>query len=166
MKFTKVAAILGAMGAFLNWKADEVPIDAENKKLDLTAEQVTKLKAHFGDAYADKMLEAVDGEIKAYLDKDMNLKAIQDELDAIVKEKALKKDDLADAKEKGNDEGTIAAKLELLNKAHTDEKALRIQLEEQVKLLIAESEGDVPSAILKNLKKDMKHSETHLFASL
>ena len=155
-----------ALMALLGIAAEaQIPIDAEKKALNLTDDQVRKLKAHFGDEYATEMLKTIDGEIKAHLDSNMNLKAIKDELDAIVKEKALKAEDLADAKDKNADEGDIAAKLELLNKAHSEEKALRIKLEEQVQALMKESEGDVPSAILKNLQKDMKHSDTHLFAS-
>jgi hypothetical protein len=140
--FGKVTAILAGMMTLFGMKAEsEIPINATEKKLDLSAEQITKLKAHFGEDYAAKMLEAVDGEIKAHLDGDMSLKAIQDELDAIIKEKDLNAKDLNAAKENKQDEGTIAAKIELLNGSLTAERRKREELEAQVQLLMEQPEG-------------------------
>lgn len=155
-----------AMMALFGYAAEsEIPIDAQAKALKLSDDQVAKLKAHFGDEYATKMQESVNKEIKAFMDKNMDLKAIQDELDAIVEEKELIAQELEDGKQ--NDAGAqdISKKLELLNAAHTAEKKKREELEAQVRLLMEDGLGDRPETVIKgNQSMKIVHSATHLFA--
>jgi len=159
------ATILGMM-VLLGFSAEsEIPIDAENKALNLSAEQIAKLEAHFGKDYAKKMVEGVNHEIKAAMENNTDLKAIQDEIDAIVKEKALKAEELQEGKNAGANAPDLSQKLELLNKAHTDEKAKREELQGMVKKLMAEGVGDVPETVIKgNAGMKVGHSNTHLFA--
>lgn len=164
--FKNLVKTIGAMMVLLGFKAEaDIPISAEKKALDLSAEQIAKLEAHFGKDYAKKMVEGVNQEIKAHMENNMDIKAIQDEIDAIVKEKALAKEEIEKDKEAGADSGDISKKIELLNKAHTDEKAKREELEATVKKLMDEGVGDKPDAIIPG-KAGMKvvHSNTHLFA--
>jgi hypothetical protein len=166
--FAGLKKTIAGMMALFNFKAEsDIPIDAEKKELNLTDEQVAKLKEHFGEDYATTMLETVNGEIKAYLENNLDVKAIQDELDAIVKEKDLKKKQLEGAKQEGGDETTLAEKLRLLNEAHSEEKKKREELEATVQKLMKEPEGDSPAVIIngKEVKTGMKHSGTHLFAT-
>jgi hypothetical protein len=155
-----------AMMALFGYKAEaDIPINAEKKELDLSADQIAKLKAHFGEDFAKKMVEGVNQEIKAHMENNLDIKAIQDEIDAIVREKALQKEDLEKDKDAGADSGDISKKIELLNKAHSDEKKLREELQATVKKLMDEGVGDKPEDVIKgNQGMKLVHSNTHLFA--
>jgi hypothetical protein len=155
-----------AMMALFGYKAEaDIPINAEKKELDLSADQIAKLKAHFGEDFAKKMVEGVNQEIKAHMENNLDIKAIQDEIDAIVREKALQKEEIEKDKDAGADSGDISKKIELLNKAHSDEKKLREELQATVKKLMDEGVGDKPEAIIKgNQGMKLVHSSTHLFA--
>jgi hypothetical protein len=155
-----------AMMALFGYKAEaDIPINAEKKELDLSADQIAKLKAHFGEDFAKKMVEGVNQEIKAHMENNLDIKAIQDEIDAIVREKALQKEDLEKDKDAGADSGDISKKIELLNKAHSDEKKLREDLQATVKKLMDEGVGDKPEDVIKgNQGMKLVHSNTHLFA--
>jgi len=165
--FGKLKQTVATMMVLLGFSAEaEIPINATEKKLDLSAEQVKKLEAALGPNYAKKMFSAIDGEIKAHLDKNMDLKAMQDELDAIIKENELNAQDVNRAQENNADEGTIAAKMELLNTSMSAMKKKNEELEAAVQQLMKEPEGDIPTAIIRHLGKGtMEHSATHLFAS-
>lgn len=165
--FGKVTSLIGMMKTLLGFKSEsDIPIDAENKKLNFTDEQIEKLKAATGGKFTEDMIAAVNDEIKAFLDKDMGLKAAQDELEAIIKEKELRKQALDEGKQQGEAEDTLAQKLQLLNDAHTEEKKKREELEAQVALLVKEPETDNPAAVInKTGNNTMKHSGTHLFAT-
>jgi hypothetical protein len=165
--FAKLKQTVATMMVLLGFSAEaEIPINATEKKLDLSAEQVKKLEAALGPDYAKKMFSAIDGEIKAHLDKNMDLKAMQDELDAIIKENQLNAEDVNRAQEENADEGTVAAKMELLNSSMSAMKKKNGELEAAVQKLMEQPEGDVPTAIIRNLgKTTMEHSATHLFAS-
>lgn len=164
--FKNLKMTVGAIMVLLGFKAEsEIPIDAVNKSLNLSAEEIAKLEAHFGKDYTTKMLEGVNQEIKVAMENNMDLKAIQDELDAIVKEKELKAEEVEEGKSAGADSEGISQKIELLNKAHSDEKAKVQELQATVKKLMDEGVGDQPDAIIKgNASMKLVHSNTHLFA--
>lgn len=164
--FKNLKQTVAAMMVLFGLKAEaDIPISAENKALDLSAEQIAKLEAHFGKDYAKKMVEGVNQEIKAHMDNNMDIKAIQDEIDAIVKEKALAKEEIEKDKETGADSGDISKKIELLANAHSDEKKLREELQATVAKLMDDGEGDKPDTIIKgNASMKLVHSSTHLFA--
>lgn len=164
--FKNLKQTIAAMMVLFGFSAEaDIPISAENKALDLTADQIAKLEAHFGKDYAKKMVEGVNAEIKAHMESNMDIKAIQDEIDAIVKEKALVQEELNKDQNAGANSGDISHKLELLNKAHSDEKKKREELEATVQKLMDEGVGDKPDAIIKpNHGMKVLHSNTHLFA--
>ncbi|MFL9844731.1 hypothetical protein [Flavobacterium rhizosphaerae] len=165
-KFGKLQKTLAAFMAVLGFsKEDDIPINAEEKKLDLTAEQMVALEKALGKAPTAQMIKAMDGEIKAALHGNLQLKAIQDELDAILKEQELIQEDLENPEAKTEDDATVSAKLERLNTALSAETKKRKELEATVQELLKDSEGDVPAAIIKLNKATMEHSATHLFAS-
>lgn len=162
----KLAKTFAAMMVLLGFSAEaDIPIDAENKGLNLTADQKAKLEAHFGKDYAKKMMEGIDSEIKSFMENNMDIKAIQDELDAIVAEKAAVAEELSDAKENNAPAEDISAKVKALNAALTKETGKREELQALVDKLMDEGVGDKPDAIINN-SKNMKivHSATHLFA--
>lgn len=167
--FSGLKNTMKALKTFFNFSADsDVPINAEKQELDLTEEQVAKLKSHFGEDYATRMMEAINGEIKSYLSSNLELKAIADELAAIEQEKKLKKEKLDTKASEEEEEGStsLTEQIQALNEAHTKERDLRIQLEEKVQQLMQDPEGDTPEQIIKGTQlKNMKHSATHLFAT-
>jgi hypothetical protein len=163
-KFKKTAAM---MLVLFGLKAEaDIPIDTELKALNLTADQKAKLEAHFGKEGTKKMMDSMNTEIKAFMENNLDIKAVQDELDAIVKEKDLNAKELESAKQSGAPADDISAKIELLNKAHSEEKEKRIELEATVKKVMDLGEGDKPDVII-NQTNAMKvvHSATHLNAS-
>lgn len=165
--FGKVSAIIAGFMSILNFsKMDDIPVNAEEKRLDFTPEQINKLKAQFGDEYFPQMLEAVDGEIKAYLSNNLQMKAIQDELAAILQEQQLADEEVSNANAKNPDTGgDVSASIQRLNAALTAETKKRKELEETVQALLKDPEGDAPAAVLKLTKSLMEHSATHLYGN-
>lgn len=160
--FGKMPNIVGSVLQFLGFKSvEEIPIDAENKKTNFTAEQVEKFKAAFGDKYQD-YIDAMDNEVKLQTSNNFDLKALEDELEALLQEKQ----NLSDANEEGGTSETDAkTKIELIkaNQAKTDAKL--IEQDKLIKKLMGERVGDVPEAIIRGNEKMKNHSATHLFAS-
>src|SRR5690606_17336104 len=167
MKWLKTQNIAMAIMSLLG--LEKIPIDAEAKKTNFSPEAIEKLKAEFGEDYAVKMQEALDIELSEILSgKNLQLKAIKDELDAIIAEKNLTSEELDKAEEKGDDPAAILAKLKLVTKAAEDKAA---ELEATVNKLIGTSEGDAPETVITGIHKSNKpgmkivHSNTHLFSS-
>ncbi len=163
--FNKLKATMGFMMIILGYGAEkEFPVDAESKSLKFKEDEIAKLKAHFGDNY-ETLMSTVNGEIKAYLENSTDMKAIQDEIDALVKEKDLNAKAIDDNSGEKPNAADTSEKLNLLANAHSEEKALRVKLQAQVDKLMNEGVGDQPEAIINNAQ-NMKvvHSATHLFA--
>ncbi|WP_339834934.1 hypothetical protein [uncultured Flavobacterium sp.] len=158
MKWKFLAKTATFLMALLN--ISEIPVNAENNVVDFTAEQDEKLKAHLGDVKLEDLKKAFNNELIAMKDNEqMDLKAIQDEIDALVKESNLSAEEIA--KIAKNEKGETGM-LETLQAIKADQQ----KTNEMVKKLIAEDIGDSPEAIIKNeFNKSMKHSETHLHAS-
>ena len=155
----KLKTTFAALVVFLGLKSTaDLPIDAEKQELKLTEEEVKKLKAHFGDNY-EKMIKGVNTEIKAYLSgKNLELKAIQDEL------AALEQENLNSSKIEGKTEDQILSRVKSIRRAmQANDKRIE-ELQGTIKKLMGEAVGDAPAAIIEN-KRAMKieHSATHLF---
>jgi hypothetical protein len=156
MKFKIMAGTVALLNALFGSK--ELPIDAENKQLNLDAAQRQKIVDALGEKDAEKAINGINSEIKAMADQNLILKAAKDELDALVLESGLTAEELAAAANdgEGNDNvlgivKTIAAK----NK----------EMASTINALLKEPEGDKPLAVIHGGKANMKHSATHLFGS-
>lgn len=164
-KFKKTAAM---MMVLFGYKAEsEIPIDLENKALNLTAEQKGKLEAHFGKDYTKKMLEGMNTEIKAFMENNLEIKAIKDEIDALVQEgvQISEEENAETAAANENPTEDISAKLAKISANQKGLQAKNKELEALVQKLMDSGEGDKPEAVI-NQSRTMKiaHSATHLFA--
>jgi hypothetical protein len=155
--FGKLKATVAWLLAFLD--TSEIPLNAENKAVAFTEDQEAKLKAKLGDDLLAKMKIELNKQIEAHHDDNLELKAIQDELDALTKETNLTEEELkkiAGSGEKG-DKSILAQVQEFT--------ALVKKQEATIQKLIKEDD-DSPEAVIKKHTGDMvKHSATHLFAS-
>lgn len=158
MKWKKMAQTVLAFCGLLDVK--ELPIDGENKALNLDAAQRQKIVDALGEEMANQAINGIDSEIKAMAQNNLNLKAIQDEIDAMVAESGLTAEELATMANENADTGTpnsIAAV-----------KAIGLKVKEQgdmIAKLLKEPEGDQPLAVIPGGKAIMRHSATHLFGS-
>ncbi len=162
--FEKLKATMGMFMVLLGYgKESDIPVDAEKKALNFSDAEVAKLKAHFGDKY-ETYIQAINGEIKAFLDKDMDMKAIHDELAAIIAEKQQNQENLDDATNNNAAEATTMELVQTLRASAQKEKEAREKLEAQLTKLMDEGVGDKPDEVIKN-SQAMKivHSATHLF---
>lgn len=139
----------------------DLPVNAETKEMDLSAEQETMAKKFLGKTYEEVKAE-INKELKESLDADFDLKAVEDELAAARKQAALL------AKENGGDTNRDenlsgeSPKLSLEQQI----KALSNEHQALVKKLVAEGVGDTGKVIQLNGGKQMRtHNSTHLNAS-
>ena len=137
----------------------EIPINAAGTEVDFSADQVNKLKALHGEDFVENLKASFNAELKAMADNNLDLKAIQDDIDAMVAQNQLTADELDAAG--GKDENTTGVSAAI--------KALSMKSKEQEKLiakLMMEDYGDVIGKILPlNADNKALHSATHLFAS-
>jgi hypothetical protein len=136
----------------------ELPIDAENKQLNLSAEQRQTIVDALGEKDAEKAINGINSEIKQMADGNLVLKAAQDELDALVLESGLTAEELANAAKEGDGNDNVLAIVKTI-------AAKNKEMASTIAKLINEPEGDKPTAIITGGKGDMKHSATHLFGS-
>lgn len=157
MKWKFMARTVAMLMAF--FKIEEIPLNAEGKEVAFSAEQETALSAKIGAEEVAKLKKALNQEISAMTDNNLELKAIQDEIDAMVAELELSEEELQTiAKDEKGDKETLAA-LKLIQSKQTE-------MHSTIQKLIGENIGDSPEAIIENKKNaKMKHSATHLFAS-
>jgi len=159
MKWKLVAQTVALIQALFGTK--ELPIDAENKQLNLSAEQRQKIVDALGEANAEKAINGINSEIKAMADENLLLKAAQDELDALVLESGLTAEELATAANEGNGNDNV---LDIVKKIAAKNK----EMESTIAKLIQEPEGDKPFEVIRGGQADrgtMKHSATHLFGT-
>lgn len=164
MELPKLKATVGRVLALLG--VNKLPINAETNTTDFSAEQKEKLEEALGAKLSAEAIEALDKEIKAVLENDLDLKAIQDEVRALLaiaqsEENINNNDDLAEPKATSTPTQEMSADEAL--------KELKMKIEEKDKLiakLIVEPEGDVkPSTGTAMTKQTFNHSATHLFAT-
>lgn len=156
MKWNLMAATAALFNALFGTK--DLPIDAENKQLNLSEEQKQLVIDALGKEDAEKAFNGFKKEIQAMADENLILKAAQDEIAALVLESGLTAEELAAGKEgEGNDNVlAIVKKVAAKNK----------EMESTIAKLIQEPEGDKPFAIVRGGKMEKAtHSATHLFAT-
>jgi hypothetical protein len=158
MKWKKMTQTVLAFCGLLGVK--ELPIDGENKALNLDAAQRQKIVDALGEKMADEAINGIDSEIKAMAENNLNLKAIQDEIDAMVAESGLSAEELATLANNNADSGSnnAIAAIQAIGAKNKQQEAIIAQL-------IKEPEGDKPLAVIQGGKATMKHSATHLFGS-
>jgi hypothetical protein len=156
MKWKIYAQTVAFLNALLGTK--ELPIDGENKSLNLDATQRQKIVDALGEKDAEKAINGINGEIKSMADGNLLLKAAQDELDALVLESGLSAEELANAANEGEGNDNVLAIVKTI-------AAKNKEMASTIAKLINEPEGDKPLEIIQGGKANMKHSATHLFGS-
>jgi len=156
MKWKFMAKTVMMLSALLGLK--ELPIDGENKALNLDAAQRQKIVDALGEKLADEAINGIDSEIKNLAQENLDLKAIQDEIDALVKESSLTEEEIKNiAKDEKGDNGTLASLKALGDKQK--------EMATTIAKLINEPEGNKPMEVIRGGGKTMQHSATHLFGS-
>jgi len=138
----------------------ELPIDGESNSLNLSAEQRQKIVDALGEDLAEKAINGIDSEIKNLAQTDLPLKAIQDEVDAMVKASGLTAEELKTLANENADDGS--------DKNVATVKAIAAKYKEKDALiakLIKDPEGDKPLEVIHGGGKQMQNSATHLFGS-
>lgn len=156
MKLNIMARTAALFALLLNRK--DLPIDAENKALNLDAEQRQKIVDALGEKDAEKAINGINSEIKQMADSNLILKAAQDELDALVLESGLTAEELKTQANEGEGNDNVLAIVKTI-------AAKNKEMADTIAQLIKEGEGDVPSAIINVTGRPMQHSKSHLFNS-
>lgn len=156
MKWKIMARTVALFSALLGIK--EIPIDGENQTLNLSAEERQKIVDALGEELANDAINGVNSEIKNMAQENLDIKAIKDEVAAMVKLSALTEEELKTvAKDDKGDPETLAL-VQAIAEKNNQQAAV-------IKKLLTETEGDKPLEVIKNSKETMKHSATHLFGS-
>jgi hypothetical protein len=87
MKWKFMAKTVGMLLAFLG--ISDIPLNAEGKEVAFSEEQEKKLNDNLGAEEVANIKAALNQEIKAMTTNNLELKAIQDEIAAMVKELEL-----------------------------------------------------------------------------
>lgn len=156
MKWKLMAMTAAFFGSLLGVK--ELPIDGENKSLNLDAAQRQKIVDALGEKDAEAAINGINAEIKNMANENLQLKAVQDEIAALVKESNLSAEEIANIAKDEKGDGETLATLQALTAKHKE-------MASTIAKLINEPEGDKPFAVIQGGKGTMKHSETHLFGS-
>jgi hypothetical protein len=156
MKWNIMAKTVALISALLGTK--EIPINGESQQLDLSAEQRQKIVDALGEGLAAEAINGINSEIKNMAQENLNIKAIQDEVAAMVRISALTEEELQALAKDGNGNPEAVA----LVKAVADKNNI---MATQIQKLIAEPEGDNPEAIISGKTKKIMHSATHLFGT-
>jgi hypothetical protein len=158
MKWKFMAKTVGMLLAFLG--ISDIPLNAEGKEVAFSEEQEKKLNDNLGAEEVANIKAALNQEIKAMTTNNLELKAIQDEIAAMVQELELTEEQQSAVTTNAKDDKEILASLKLI-------KEKQGEMSETIKKLIGENIGDIPEAIINNANKSAKmvHSATHVFAS-
>ena len=156
MKWKIMAKTVALFSALLGTK--DIPIDGEAQTLNLSAEQRQKIVDALGEELAGEAINGINSEIKNMAQENLNLKAIKDEVDAMVRLSALTEEELKNVAKDGNGAPETVALVQAIAKKNNEQAA-------QIQKLIADPEGDVPSAIIQGNSKKITHSASHLFGS-
>ena len=156
MKWKIMAKTVALFSALLGTK--DIPIDGEAQTLNLSAEQRQKIVDALGEDLAGEAINGINSEIKNMAQENLNLKAIKDEVDAMVRLSALTEEELKNVAKDGNGAPETVALVQAIAKKNNEQAA-------QIQKLIADPEGDVPFAIIQGNGKKITHSASHLFGS-
>ncbi|WP_445458424.1 hypothetical protein [Flavobacterium sp. HNIBRBA15423] len=148
-----VAALIALFGT------SELPVNAEKKEMELTPEQEALAKTALGEKYED-VRNAINKEMKEFAEHNFDLKAIQDELDAMRAELSLE----AEEKKPGSEERETKPVNVQLSELRKKFDAKLSEYDEKFKALLNEDIGDTGKTVVNN-KKQMQHSSTHLYGS-
>lgn len=158
MTFKKMAkTVLGFMAVL---GVAKLPIDAENQQLNLDDAQRQKIVNALGEKLAAEAINGIDQEIKDLAQNNLDLKAIQDEIAALVKETNLTEEELKDAassKDADDSSGTLASIKAISAKTK--------EMEATIAKLLTEPVGDSALEVIKNGAMNRAHTATHLFGS-
>lgn len=158
MNFKAMAKTAMAFMTLLGEK--KLPIDAENQKLNLDAAQKQKIVDALGEKLAEEAINGIDKEIKDLAQNNLDLKAIQDEIAALVKETNLTEEELknlASDKDADDNSATLASIKAIGAKTK--------EMEKTIAKLLTEPVGDSALEVIKNGAMNRAHSATHLFGS-
>lgn len=157
MKWKFLSRTVAAITALLSIK--ELPIDGENNALNLSAEQRQKIVDALGEKMADEAINGIDTEIKNMAQNNLDLKAIQDEIDALVKETNLSAEELETIAKDEKGDKSLLASIQMIG-------AKQKEMASTIAKLIQDPEGDKPLAIIRgNQMEKVAHSATHAFGS-
>lgn len=156
MKWKVMAKTVALFSALLGTK--DIPIDGEAQTLNLSAEQRQKIVDALGEDLAGEAINGINSEIKNMAQENLTIKAIKDEVAAMVELSALTNEELKNVAKDGNGDPETLALVQAIAKKNNEQAA-------QIQKLIADPEGDVPSAIIQGSGKKITHSATHLFGS-
>jgi hypothetical protein len=158
MKWTFMAKTVAMITTLLGM--NEIPIDAENQVVKLSAEDYAKIEKALGTKMTKEVIDGMNSEIKNLQGNNLQLKAIEDELAALRLETGLTEEELSTAAGNEKNSTDMLATLKAFAAKHKE-------MEGVISKLMAEPEGDNPEAIVKQLAGGGKvvHSATHLFAS-
>ena len=160
MTFKKMAkTVLGFMAVL---GVAKLPIDAENQQLNLDDAQRQKIVDALGEKLAEEAINGIDQEIKAMTQNNLDLKAIQDEIAALVRETNLTEEELKDVARsgEGDDNAQTLAAIKAIG-LKTKE------METTIAQLLNESVGDSALEVIRNseMARTGKHTATHLFGT-
>lgn len=158
MKWKFMAKTVGMLLAFFG--IDSIPLNAEGKEVAFSEEQEKLLGEKIGAEEVAKLKTALNQELKAMTSDNLELKAIQDEIAAMVKELNLSEEEESDITANSQDNKELLASLKLIKEKQQEMGAT-------IQKLIGENIGDVPLATIDPKLKNAKvmHSATHVFAS-
>jgi hypothetical protein len=156
MKWKIMAKTVALFSALLGTK--DIPIDGEAQTLNLSADQRQKIVDALGEDLAGEAINGINSEIKNMAQENLNLKAIQDEVAAMVRLSALTEEELKDVAKDGNGAPETLALVQAIAKKNNEQAS-------QIQKLLMDPEGDVPSAIIQGNGKKVMHSASHLFGS-
>jgi hypothetical protein len=159
MTFKKMAkTVLGFMAVL---GVAKLPIDAENQQLNLDDAQRQKIVDALGEKLAAEAINGIDQEIKEMAQNNLDLKAIQDEIAALVKETNLTEEELQNVARTGDGgNAEILASLKAIG-------AKNKEMETTIAKLLTDSVGDSALEVIRNSEMGTKgkHSATHLFGT-
>lgn len=156
MKWKFMANTVIFLKTFFDFK--ELPVNAEKKEVDFSADQEKKLIARFGVDYVDNLKTALNQELKAMHDDNLELKAMQDEIDAMVALSGLTAEELKSVPTKEDGNQDYAATIKAISEKQAEHTKLLTKV-------LAEGIGDQGKVIDINKNKMHNHSATHLNAS-
>lgn len=157
MKWKWMAQTVAMIGALLGVK--EIPINGESQEINLDAAQRQKIVDALGEELAAKAINGMNSEIKNMAQENLDVKAIQDEIDAMVKASALDEDELKNVAKNEDGNPETVALLQAVTKKQEAQAAI-------IQKLMNDSEGDVPGAVITGNKNTRAmHTASHLFGS-
>lgn len=151
MQFARLKKTVAMLIAFLGIK--DIPLNAEKTEVSFSEDQEKLLKGKLGDDLLAELKQVFNKELKAAQDDNLELKAINDEI------KALLQEEVQEDEEEENPKEVNANGVEGVQEL----KALMKKKNDLIQQLLKEDVADV--SLVKNLNTSkMTHSPTHLFA--